>query len=170
MYRTPDSCRLLVSRIPDSCRLPVSRIPDSHRLPVSPIPDSRRLPVSRTPDIQQNLIIIFINIFYKNYYLKIGTMTICDYPVFRILDSHSLPVSRILDSHSLPVSRILDSPSLLVSRIFVVCRCPGHRIVVFLVFTAFFTLQPIAIAFRAIIYQKSICLFYLLWKYFVYMF
>ena len=44
-------------------------------------------------------------------------------------------------------------------------RCPGHRGVVFWQFTDFFKLQAIATAFKAIIYQKSLWIFHLLYKY-----
>ena len=80
------------------------------RLPVSRIPDSRRLPVSWMPDSRQNLIIIFINM---NYYLKIGTTEICDYPVSRTpgicKHEYFLQLSGIRDTGNRRLSGVPDA-------------------------------------------------------------
>jgi len=107
-------------------------------------------------------------VHFKNTIWRPGHRIVadCRCPRHRIVIVFQCPGHRIVVKNThvdkLPGHRIVEVYRCPRHRIVVVCRWPGHWIVVFWVFAGFFKLQPLATAFRAIIYEKSVCLFYLL--------
>jgi len=136
--------------------LQIPGVPDAGESRISGVPDTRE---SRIPGV----VVSGESVFFTTFKLQdnlpsSGTPGLCKPPVSRTLWIHKSPVSQTPGSQESLVSMTLGSQESPVS--------PDNG-ELFFDCSLFFKLPAIATAFKEIIYQKSLCIFYLIYKYFL---